>query len=89
MASEEWTDKTIRMPREDEHGPNGRIIVWHRYNGAMIANTYQLSENHFMRWWLPYPKPPKGAEKFLSGLDGPRVCNKDAGQRAGKEGKTK
>ena len=68
----EWTHKNKRMPREDERGPNGRIIVWHQFNGAMIANVFQLHENHFMQWWLPYPKPPEGAEKLLSELNEPR-----------------
>lgn len=52
-----------RIPREDECGPNGRIIVWHRYNGAMVANTHQLAENQFMEWWMPYPETPEGAEQ--------------------------
>lgn len=51
-----------RKPREDECGPNGRIIVWHRYNGAMVANTHQLADNQFMEWWMPYPEAPEGAK---------------------------
>ena len=84
-----WTHKDDRMPREEEMGPNGRIIVWHRFNGAMVTNTFQLRENQFMQWWLPYPKPPEGAEKLLSELDGPRISNIFNGHKAGKEGKTK
>ena len=73
MASSEWINAQERMPRVDECGPNHRIIVWHRYNGAMIADTYQLTENHFMEWWMPYPKPPKGAVSLLAELKRPGV----------------
>lgn len=68
----EWIHKDDRMPTEEERGPNGRIVVWHRFNGAMITNVFQLQENHFMQWWLPYPTPPEGTEKLLSELDEPR-----------------
>lgn len=71
--TDEWIDKEERMPRENECGSNGRIVVWHQFNGAMITNRNQLAENHFMKWWMPYPKPPEGAEKLLSALNAPKV----------------
>ena len=73
MANSEWIHVRERMPREDECGPNRRIIVWHRYNGAMIANTHQLAENQFMEWWIPYPKAPEGMEHtMMDELKAPR-----------------
>ncbi len=56
-------------PKPEDCGPNNRIIVWHRYNGAMVADTFQLAENQFMEWWLPYPEAPEGAEKLLDELN--------------------
>lgn len=41
-------------------GPNGRIIAWHHYNGVMISSRFELSENTFIHWWMPYPKKPEG-----------------------------
>ena len=61
-----------RMPRKDEIGPNGRVIVWHRYNGAMISTTFQLRENQFMSHWMPYPDAPEGMEgALLKEITGP------------------
>ncbi len=62
MANNGWIHVQERKPREDECGPNGRIIVWHRFNGAMISNIHQLMDNRFMEWWKPYPEAPEGTE---------------------------
>ena len=71
MANSEWRSAK-QKPRPEECGPNGRIIVWHKYNGAMIANVYQLNDNRFVDWWMPYPDPPEGAETLLMELSGPK-----------------
>lgn len=72
MKEYEWFRTADRRPTEAECGPNGRIIVWHDYNGAMVANTHQLDDNRFMRWWMPYPVAPKGADPVkLDELKGP------------------
>lgn len=72
MENSEWIRVNERLPVAEDCGPNGRIIAWHRYNGAMIANAHQLRDNRFMRWWLPYPKAPEGAEKeLLKEIKGP------------------
>ena len=73
MANSEWIHVSKRKPRPEECGPNGRIIVWHRYNGAMITNVPQLEENHSTEWWMPYPKPPEGAAHLiLEEIEGPK-----------------
>lgn len=64
MANSGWK-KADEPPKPEDCGPNGRIIVWHRYNGAMIANVQQLAENHFMGWWMPYPEAPEGAKEII------------------------
>lgn len=72
MKEYEWFRTSERKPRTDECGPNGRIIVWHDFNGAMVANVHQLDDNRFMRWWMPYPVAPEGADPaMLEGLKGP------------------
>ena len=72
MEDSKWK-RADDTPKDDDCGPNGRIIVWHRYNGVMIANVHQLQENHFMDWWMPYPDPPEGAESLLMELTGPKA----------------
>lgn len=62
MKKYEWFRTAERKPTEAERGPNGRIIVWHDFNGAMIANVHQLDDNRFMQWWMPYPEAPEGAD---------------------------
>ncbi len=72
MEKHEWVKAAERRPTKKDCGPNGRIVVWHDYNGAMIANANQLDDNRFMRWWMPYPEAPKGADPVkLAELKGP------------------
>jgi hypothetical protein len=70
MANSEWRKADV-PPGPDDCGPNSRIIVWHRYNGAMVANTSQLAENQFMEWWMPYPDYPEGAARLKDELSKP------------------
>lgn len=57
-----WIDAKDRKPTKDDADKKGCVLVWHRYDGAMVTGWHQFdtNANGFLTHWAPKPKPPEG-----------------------------
>lgn len=53
-----WMDAAAKPPGEADADEFGCVVVWHLYNGCMVAGWKQARDNPFMTHWQPCPSPP-------------------------------
>ena len=49
-----WMSMDI-LPRYDEEEPNRPVLVWHRYQGAVLAGALTLRQNRYNAAWMEIP----------------------------------
>lgn len=56
----EWINAEERLPTREDADDWGCVLVWHTYQGAMIAGWKQVEKNCFMTHWQRSPQAPAG-----------------------------
>lgn len=53
-----WIDKKERMPQEKDADKQSCVIVWHKYQGAMVTGWMRARDSEFITHWMPTPEGP-------------------------------
>ncbi len=55
-----WIPTAQRMPAEADADAYGCVLVWHRYNGAMVLHVHNVENfGAFITDWMPTPAAPR------------------------------
>lgn len=49
----DWISCSAGLPRAEDADEAGRVLVWHRYQGAMFSRWDRVAENRFHSHWTP------------------------------------
>lgn len=50
---DEWTSCEDELPGEADADEEGRVFVWHAYQGVMLSRWDRVTENRFHSYWMP------------------------------------
>ena len=62
MKDDCWIDKAERLPTAEDADAEGVVLVWHRYQGTMLAGWFRVAESRMFTHWQHTPGPPPGHE---------------------------
>lgn len=48
-----WIPRSGKRPTEADGDENGRVFVWHEFQGVMLMRWDRLMENRFYAYWTP------------------------------------
>ena len=60
MDSRNWISSRESAPTAEDADAQGCVVVWHAYNGVMVAQWRQVAESVYFTHWMRPPGPPEG-----------------------------
>lgn len=48
-----WIHRNSRLPRVEDGGEHGQVLVWHAFQDAVLARWDQFTANRFHVYWMP------------------------------------
>ena len=48
-----WIRGSLRLPGSADGDQTGKLLVWHAYQGAMLATWWDYPTNRFHIYWMP------------------------------------
>lgn len=75
--NDDWIPCGEKQPVEADGDKNGKILVWHAFQGVMLTRWDRLMENRFHAYWMPIL--PETKDKWiLRGTRLPTAADADA-----------
>lgn len=53
-----WIRRSDRLPAQEDGDSQGRVFVWHVYQGVMLAPWNEFLNNSFHAYWMPLADDP-------------------------------
>ena len=47
-----WIHKNNRLPKAEDGDADGKVLVWHAYQGVMLTDWLACSKNPFCVYWM-------------------------------------
>ena len=47
-----WISCGDKLPKQQDGDENGKVLVWHRLQGAMLARWDRITDNRFYDFWM-------------------------------------
>lgn len=48
--------KWIKLSERAPQAKNGKVLIWHDYQGVMVISAEKLPAGRFVRYWMPLPE---------------------------------
>lgn len=75
--NDDWIPCGEKQPVEADGDKNGKIFVWHAFQGVMLTRWDRLAENRFHAYWMPIHSATKD-KWILRGTRLPTAADADA-----------